>query len=120
MSDTRGDVWWGTLDPTQGSGQAGRRPVVIIQNDAINACTSTFLAIPLTSNLRRTQLPSSVLAPRGVAGLAEASVVLCHQLRVLDRQRLVARVGALDPELLLRVEATRLFPVGIADGGSVA
>ena len=118
MNVARGDLWWATLDPTQGSEQAGRRPVVIIQNDVINSFTSTFLAIPLTTNLRRAQLPSSVLLPRGSAGLSEDSVALCHQHRVLDRQRLVARIGALETDLLLQVEAALLFTVGIVSGSS--
>ena len=45
-------------------------------------------------------------------------MALCHQLRVLDRQRLVARIGALEADLLLQVEAALLFTVGIVSGSS--
>ena len=116
MNVSRGEVWWASLDPTLGSEQAGRRPVLVIQNDAINRFTSTVLAIPLTANLRRAQLPSSVLLPRGAAGLPEDSVVLCHQLRVLDSQRLTARIGSVDQAHLLQVEAAILFTIGIDSG----
>ena len=48
----RGEIWWADLNPIRGSEQAGIRPVLIFQNDAVNAFTTTVLAIPLTTNLR--------------------------------------------------------------------
>jgi mRNA interferase MazF len=32
----RGEVWLANLDPTQGSEQAGVRPVIIFQNDIVS------------------------------------------------------------------------------------
>jgi len=49
----RGEIWLAELNPIRGSEQAGTRPVLILQNNSINRFTSTFLAIPLTTNLRR-------------------------------------------------------------------
>ena len=60
MTIKRGDVWLANLSPTQGSEQTGIRPVIIFQNNTINKFTSTLLAIPLTTNLRRAKLPSCV------------------------------------------------------------
>ena len=84
----RGEIWPADLNPTRGSEQAGTRPVLILQNNSINRFTATFLAIPLTSNLRRAALPTCVLLTAGEGGLAHDSVALCHQLRVLDKLRL--------------------------------
>lgn len=84
----RGEIWLAEFNPIRGSEQAGTRPVLILQNDSINRFTSTFLAIPLTTNLRRASLPTCVLLPEGEDGLAKDSVALCHQLRVLDKSRL--------------------------------
>ena len=58
MMVRRGEIWLANLNPTRGSEQAGTRPVLILQNDAINKFTTTFLSIPLTTNLRRASLPS--------------------------------------------------------------
>ncbi len=57
----RGEIWLADLNPTRGSEQAGIRPVLIFQNDLLNKYTTTVLAIPLTTNLRRAALPSCVL-----------------------------------------------------------
>ena len=65
----RGEVWMVSLDPVRGSEQAGTRPALILQNDAINRFTTTVMALPLTTNLRRAALPSAVLIRQGDGGL---------------------------------------------------
>ena len=89
----RGEIWFANLNPPRGSEQAGLRPVLIFQNDTINRFTTTVLAIPFTTNLRRAALPSCVRVAQGEGGLEMDSVVLCHQLRVLDRSRLQRKLG---------------------------
>jgi mRNA-degrading endonuclease toxin of MazEF toxin-antitoxin module len=44
--------------------------------------------IPFTTNLKRAALPSCVRVSAGEGGLLQDSVLLCHQVRVLDRIRL--------------------------------
>ena len=114
MTPKRGEVWLADLNPIKGSEQAGTRPVLIFQNDSINKFTTTFLAIPFTSNLRRAALPSCVMVPQGEGGLANDSVALCHQLRVLDKARLLHRLGRFENEILADIEAHVMFTVGIA------
>lgn len=113
MKVARGEVWLADLNPTRGSEQSGSRPVLIVQNDVINAFTSTLLAIPLTTNLRRAALPSSVRIDRGEGGLASDSVVLCHQMRVLDKSRLFRKLGSVSRKSLEEVETRLLFALGI-------
>lgn len=93
MSVKRGEIWLANLNPTRGSEQAGIRPVIILQNDAVSKFTTTVLAIALTTNLRRASLPSCVRIGVGEGGLISDSVALCHQLRVLYKVRLVRRLG---------------------------
>jgi len=110
----RGEIWLADLNPTQGSEQAGTRPVLIFQNDSINRFASTFLTIPLTTNLRRATLPTSALLRRGEGGLAKDSVALCHQLRVLDTSRLKRRLGTVSKQTMSEIESRVLFTTGIA------
>ncbi len=86
---------------------------MILQNDVINAFTSTLIAIPLTSNLRRATLPSSVQVNKGEGGLTKDSVILCHQLRVLDKCRLHRKLGTVSRKTLVEVESRLLFTLGI-------
>ena len=113
MIVNRGEVWLANLNPTRGSEQAGIRPVIIFQSNALNKFTTTVLAIPLTTNLRRTSLPSCVFIPKGEGGLANDSVALCHQLRVLDRTRLQRKFEAVSQQTLSMIESRMLFTMGI-------
>jgi len=83
------------------------------QNDAISSFTTTVVAIPLTTNFRRSQLPSSVFVPSAGTGLPSDSVALCHQARVLDKTRLHGRIGTLPTDLLRQIEYAVLFTLGI-------
>ena len=113
MMVRRGEIWLANLNPTRGSEQAGTRPVLIFQNDAINKFTTTFLTIPLTTNLRRASLPSCLAIPQGEGGLTHDSVALCHQLRVLDGARLLKKMGIVKEETLTAVESVVMFTTGI-------
>ncbi|MEG4109868.1 type II toxin-antitoxin system PemK/MazF family toxin [Microcoleus sp. S13_C5] len=53
------------FEPKQGSEEAGVRPTIICPNDTILMYTTTVISIPLTTNLRRASLPSSVFIPGG-------------------------------------------------------
>jgi mRNA interferase MazF len=109
----RGEIWLANLDPTRGSEQAGTRPVLLFQNDTISKYTTTVLAIPLTTNLRRAALPSCMTIAQGEGGLASDSVALCHQLRVLDKARLQRKLGTVSQATILAVETCVLFTTGI-------
>ncbi len=113
MTIKRGEVWLANLNPTRGSEQAGTRPVIIFQNDAINQFTTTLLTIPLTTNLRRAALPSCVKVSKGEGGLKSDSVVLCHQLRVLDKTRLQRKLGSVSQQIIDEIESCVLFTMGI-------
>lgn len=104
MTVLRGEVWLADLNPTRGSEQAGMRPVLILQNDAINRYTTTVLAAPFTTNIRRASLPSCLSVAKGEGGLLSESILLCHQLRVLDKTRLRHRLGGISATTLTAVE----------------
>ncbi len=51
MSVRRGEIWLADLNPTRGSEHAGTRLVLIFQNNSVNRFTTTYLAIPFTTNV---------------------------------------------------------------------
>ncbi|HIK41594.1 type II toxin-antitoxin system PemK/MazF family toxin [Thermoleptolyngbya sp. M55_K2018_002] len=108
----RGEVWLANLNPTQGSEQAGVRPVVVFQNDVVSQFSTTVVAIPLTTNQRRAALPVCLLIRRGDGGLSEDSVALCFQIRVLDKARLIRKLGQLAPETIAQLEDVVLLTLG--------
>lgn len=108
----RGEVWLADLNPTQGSEQAGIRPVIIFQSDIVSQFSTTVIAIPLTTNQRRASLPICLLIRQGDGGLAQDSVALCFQMRVLDKTRLIRQLGQLNPEMISQLEDVVLLTLG--------
>ena len=93
-------VFLASLDPTQGSEQAGRRPVLVISREQINQLLPVVNVIPLTSHKGRRIYPNEVLLPAKTAGLRVDSVALCYQLRTLDKTRLGTDFGELTDDKL--------------------
>ena len=93
---TRGDVVLCDLNPVIGTEQAGIRPVVILQIDQANAVSPHTIIAPFTTKIRRVLLPSHVFVSAGIGRLNQDSVVLCEQIRVIDKSRIIRVLGHLD------------------------
>jgi mRNA interferase MazF len=92
----RGDIWWASLTPPDGSGPGFRRPVLIVQANSFNESQiSTVLVAVITSNLALAQAPGNVRISKSDSGLSKASVVNVSQVLTIDRQFLTDRIGAL-------------------------
>jgi len=96
MVIAQGEVWWADLPAPVGSGPGFRRPVVVVQGDALNRSRlATVVCVPLTTNLRWTEAPGNVLLPSRVTGLSQDSVANASQIIALDKGHLTERVGRL-------------------------
>ena len=91
---SQGDVCWAELPPPTGSGPGFRRPVVVVQGDALNRSrVATVVCVPLTSNLRWADAPGNVLLTSRMTGLPKDSVANVSQGVALDRTLLEERAG---------------------------
>ena len=92
----QGDVFWASLRDPTGSGPGLRRPVVVVQADALNASRlATVVVVPLTSNLRWAGAPGNVLLAARRTGLPRDSVANVSQIVAVDRMVLSERVSRL-------------------------
>ena len=108
MVISQGEVWWAELPAPSGSGPGFRRPVVVVQSDALNRSRiSTVVCVPLTSNLKWAGAPGNVSLPARLTGLPKDSVANVPQIVSVDKEFLSARVGRLpQPKLLLLLSGT--------------
>lgn len=101
---TQGDVWWAELPAPSGSAPGVRRPVVVVQGNALNrSLIATAVCVPLTSNTIWADAPGHVLLPRKASGLSKDSVANVSQIVTVDRSLLTERVGRLQPKHLAQI-----------------
>ena len=101
MVISQGEVWWADLGEPVGSGPGFRRPVLVVQGDALNrSALATVVCVPLTSQLKWAGAAGNVLFSPRETRLGKPSVANVSQIVALDRQGLRRRVG--------RIPRTRL------------
>ncbi len=110
----RGEVYDARLDPTEGSEQAGIRPVIIVSRDAINATSQVVLAIPCTTyRPGRRIYPSQVLLRAPDGGLNQDSLAMGEQVRTLAKTRFLGLRGMLSLSSLAQLERALLIALDL-------
>lgn len=90
----RWSVYRANLDPVIGSEQGKSRPVLVISDDEVNDLLNIVNVIPITTRKPGRQIyPNEVSIPANNFGLSNESIILCHQIRTLDKQRLSLLYG---------------------------
>jgi len=87
----RGDIWWVTLDPGQGSEIKKTRPCVILTSDILNRLRKTVVVVPL-STAAKTHPPITI--PVNCQGRPAVAVI--DQIRAVAKHRLQSRIESLD------------------------
>ena len=94
---TRGDVHLVRLDPTLGSEIQKTRPCVIVSPDELNEHLRTIIVAPMTTSGRAYPWRVRCKFQRRLG------YVVLDQVRTVDRERLVKRLGALSTETMTDV-----------------
>ena len=104
MEVAQGELWWAELGEATGSAPGFRRPVVVVQCNALNRSrTGTIVCVPLTSNFKWARAPGNVLLKRKQTGLERDSVANVSLIVALDRGQLTERCGRLSARQLLLI-----------------
>lgn len=93
----RGEIWLAALDPTIGSEIQKTRPCLVVSPDEMNAHLRIAIVAPLTTGSRPAPFRVAVTF-KGKSGL-----ILPDQMRTIDRDRLVKRMGRVDAQTLRAV-----------------
>lgn len=94
MVISQGEIWWADLPSPTGSAPGFRRPVVVVQGEALNQSRiGTAVCVPLTSNLKWSHAPGNVVLAAKATGLAKDSVANVSQILTIDRELLTECAG---------------------------
>lgn len=97
----RGDIAMAKLTGEY-SAQSGYRPVLIMQNDVGNKFSPTTIIVPITSEIKKTNMPThEVIRTVDASGLKYDSMVLCEQLTTIDKRKLNNVVGRIENQMVM-------------------
>ena len=113
MMIKRGDVYYADLSPIVGSEQGGVRPVVIVQNDKGNRYSKTVIIAPISKKMSKPPIPTHVIFSD--EALSYVSMILCEQLRTIDKKRLRQKVTHLSSEIMEQVDQALKVSLGLAN-----
>ncbi|MBK6715346.1 MAG: type II toxin-antitoxin system PemK/MazF family toxin [Burkholderiales bacterium] len=105
----RGEVHWVSFDPVQGSEIAKTRPAVVVSQTPFNAVRRTVVVVPLTT----TQSPSAWPLLVELPTFNTRTRARTEQVRAVDKSRLRARIGSLDPQALGVLDAALAAVLGL-------
>ncbi len=108
-------IYQANLEPVIGSEQGKSRPILIISENSINDVLNCVNILPLTSRkVGRIIYPNEALLPSNSFGLPNESIVLCHQVRTLDKKRLSTEYGMINDKKIQKAILEALaFQFGI-------
>ncbi len=110
----RGEVYLASLDPTVGAEIKKTRPVLVVQNDVANRYSPIVIVAAITSHSEDTLYPTEVRVESPEGGLTSDSVVLLNQIRSIDKQRLIKRLGILKPATMREVDRALTISLALA------
>ncbi len=86
----RGEIWWISLDPTQGSEIKKTRPCIVLTHDTINRLRRTVVVVPL-STAAKPHPPITV----PVTCQGNSAVAVVDQIRAVAKHRLKSKIETL-------------------------
>ena len=108
---------WVDFGITDGSEQGGVRPAVIIQNDIGNKYSPTLIVCPISSEIKKKELPTHVyLSEYKMYGLTKPSQVITEQIRTIDKTKVGDYIGYIDEDTVLKIN--KALEISVQIGGA--
>lgn len=90
----RFSIYLVNLDPVVGSEQGKVRPALVISNEEINKILPVINVLPITSYKENRKIyANEVFLDKNESRLEKDSIVLCYQIRTIDKKRLIKKIG---------------------------
>jgi mRNA interferase MazF len=103
----RYDIYLYNFGDNEGSIQSGLRPVLVIQDDRMNANSPTTIVAAITTAAKKLYLPSHVFLGQEY-GLEQPSMVMLEQIRVVNQADLSQYIGHVSDDHTRRIIANSI------------
>ena len=104
MSMKRGAVYLVRPAPAIGHEQQKTRPCVIVSADPVNDNSPLVVVCPITEGVKLTATILHIPLAKGEGGTTKDSIILCNQVKAVDKVRLMERMGSLKPETMAAID----------------
>ncbi len=92
-----------------GNEQKGWRPGLVFQNNLGNRHSPNIIVLPLTSSIKKVDMPTHVFVPADGTGLVKDSIVLCENPERMSKERLGNYLTTLPAEYMSKVAVANLL-----------
>ncbi|MCI0498040.1 MAG: type II toxin-antitoxin system PemK/MazF family toxin [Thermoplasmata archaeon] len=105
----KGDVWSVDIPEGRGHEQKGQRPAIVV-----GSANGLVTVIPLTGNIERAKFShTDTIEPTDENGLSSTSVALVFQVKSLDEDRFIRRIGRVSGGDIERIDALMADLLGL-------
>lgn len=112
----RGDIYYVRIGREGvGSEQKGNRYCVIIQNNIGNKYSPTVIVAFISTAVYKAKLPTHVEINQSNSGIPEPSIIMCEQIRTLDKSRLENKVGCLTESKKYELDNALCISLGVTE-----
>jgi len=99
------EIWLADLNPQFGTESGKIRPVLIVQTDYLNHVPhSSVIVCPITTNVVPSAIYLRVHLKAGIASLHKDCDIMTDQIRAIDTNRLMKKIGKLPVEFVREVK----------------
>jgi mRNA interferase MazF len=108
------EIWIADLNPRLGTEAGKTRPVLVIQTNLLNQIPhpSTIIC-PITTNVKKDSEILRIHLKKGEANLQQDSDVMIDQIRAIDNNRLIRKVGDLPEKLVDRLKENLMIIIDL-------
>ncbi len=118
MEVKRGEIYFANLGDNNcnlNSEQEGFRPVLILQNDIGNKYSPTVVVACLTSKIYKNKIPTHVFLNATDYNLHYDSLVLCEQIKTIDKKRLHNKLTTINYNDQQRIDRAVKLSLGLTN-----
>ena len=105
MQVKRYEIWLADLNPQIGTEPGKTRPVLVVQTNLLNKIPHpSTIVCPLTTNIQTESDILRIHLKKGMANLNQDCDIMIDQIRAIDNNRLINKVGTLPAQLIESVK----------------
>ena len=81
-----------------------KRPCVVVSSNVVNDCSDLCIVCPITEGVGKEADIIHIAVRQGESGTTKDSIVLCEQIKAVDKDRLVEKRGNIDADTMRKID----------------